>query len=97
MADESVNLQRVRSEGLEFSAAHKATSRVRAIVRQSYLDQIADSDVEDRALRDECYHRVCALDALDKVFRKIIAAGELADAEIVQMAKIAKGEVKDFF
>ena len=92
-----VDLHEVRSQGVAAKATHGYLKPVIDAMRQSYLDQITASDLEDKALREECYRRICTLDAISETFIKVISAGGMADAELIRETQIQKGEIKEFF
>ncbi len=66
-------------------------------LEQAYMEQISESPFEDVDLREHLYHRIRILKDFDKVMMMIIADGQIAQADVVRMAKIQTGEIKEFF
>ena len=66
-------------------------------LEQAYQEQIVESAFEEVELREHIYHRIRLIRDLSEILTKIVADGEIAHADIIRMAKINAGEVKEFF
>ena len=67
------------------------------ILEQSYMEQIIDSTSDDEQLREHLYHRLRVVKDLQVILTQIIADGQLARADIIHLAKVDSGEIKEFF
>ncbi len=67
------------------------------ILEASYVEQIIESVSDDGQLREHIYHRLRIMKDMETVLMKIVADGQIAEADIMRQAKIDKGELKEFF
>ena len=67
------------------------------ILEASYLQQITESAFDEKDLREFIYHRIRIMNDLKTVLTKIIADGQIAEADIVRIGKIESGEIKEFY
>ena len=67
------------------------------ILEQGYLTQIIESASDDAQLREHIYHRLRVLKDMKVVLTKIVATGQVAEADIMHIAKIQSGELKEFY
>ena len=67
------------------------------ILEASYFEQIMESASDDTELREHIYHRIRIMQDMKTVLMKIVADGQIAEADIMRKAKIDKGELKEFF
>ncbi len=68
-----------------------------AILEASYVEQIIESASDDEILREHIYHRLRIMKDMETVLMKIVADGQIAEADVMRQAKIDKGELKEFF
>ena len=66
-------------------------------LEQAYMDQITESAFDEADLREHLYHRIRVLKDFDRVMGMIVADGQIAQADVIRMAKIETGELKEFF
>ena len=67
------------------------------ILETSYMQQIIDSASDESELREHIYHRLRVLKDLKVVLTKVIANGQISQADVIRMSKIQSGEIKEFF
>jgi len=67
------------------------------ILEASYFEQIIESASDDSELREYIYHRIRVMKDLKIVLTKIVADGQIAEADIVRIGKIESGELKEFY
>lgn len=67
------------------------------ILEASYVEQIIESPSDDEILREHIYHRLRIMKDMETVLMKIVADGQIAEADIMRKAQIDKGELKEFF
>ncbi len=90
------NLPKERMLGAQFKGAQETLEMVFDILHRSYMEQLVESEFHDVELREECYRMIKTLDNMTQIFTKVVSAGELAAGDIELMAKIDRGEVKEF-
>lgn len=89
--------ERTAQKGREFEALKVQLDEIFLTLEQAYMDQLVDSAIEDRLLRDHIYQRINILKDFMRVIDNIIASGKISQAEIVRQAQIQQGEKRDFF
>ena len=67
------------------------------ILEASYVEQIIESASDDEKLREHIYHRLRVMKDVQAVLMKIVADGQIAEADVMRQAQIDKGEMKEFF
>ena len=67
------------------------------ILEISYMEQLIESESDEATLRDHIYHRLRILKDMQVVLNKIVASGQIAEAEVIRRAKIQTGELKEFY
>ena len=92
-----VNKQQTAEKGRQYEVLKVQLDEVFLTLEQAYMDQLIDSAVEDRLLRDHIYQRINVLKDFMRVIDNIVSSGKISQAEIVRQAQIDRGEKRDFF